>query len=118
MPVCRFPEGFVEIGKDDDHSYNALRTTRLPDGKLKIDVETWGIPEFGLYLAVETNEVLKLQVMGECGTVPSRTPTKVSFSHVVENEEENYAAQIEYYGYAPAELGDIQIKFTLYKRAD
>jgi len=24
----RFPEAFLEIGKDDDHSYNSLRTTR------------------------------------------------------------------------------------------
>ena len=46
----RFPEASLEIGKDDDHSYNSLRTTRQSDGRLKIDVERWGIAEHGLFL--------------------------------------------------------------------
>jgi hypothetical protein len=117
MPDHRFPEAFLEIGKDDDRSYNSFRTTRLSDGKLKIDVETWGIPEYGLYLNAEAGEILKLQVRGECATVPRKTWTKVSFSHLLEKGEETNIGQIEYRSHAQVDEGHIYIIFTLGKRA-
>jgi hypothetical protein len=122
----RFPEAFLEIGKDDDHSYNSLRTTRQADGRLKIDVEEWGINEHGLQLSVRPGSVLELQIFGRCGSVRSETWIKASFSRVVEKEEEEKAQQIEYRGYAAVEvvhdtalgvipLGQIDIRLSLRK---
>lgn len=115
----RFPEAFLEIGKDDDHSYNSLRTTRLSDGRLKIDVERWGIIEYGLCLMVNTNtnRVMELFIMGYCGSVFSETWIKASYSHIVEKEEEDKAQQIEFRGGAPAEAGDIDVRLRLRKSA-
>jgi hypothetical protein len=115
MPELKFPEAFLEIGKDDDHSYNSLKSTRQPDGSLKLETQRWGIPEYGLFLSVEKGEILKLQMWGECGTVPRKTWTKVSFSHVLEKEEEDNIGHIKYRGYAPVEVGQIAIQFMLYK---
>jgi hypothetical protein len=113
----RFPEAFLEIGKDDDHSYNSLRTTRQSDGRLKIDVERWGIAEHGLFLGagIGTRRVLELRIMGHCGSVFSETWIKTSFSRVVEKEEEEKAQQIEYCGWAPVEVGQIKILLGLPK---
>jgi hypothetical protein len=116
MPERKFPEVFLEIGKDDDHSYNSLKTIRQPDGSLKIEIQSWGIAEYFLFLSVETSEILKLQMTGECGTVPSKTWRKVSLSHVLEKEEEDNVEQIEYHGYAPVEIGNIAIQLKLHKR--
>lgn len=113
----RFPEAFLEIGKDDDHSYDSLRTTRQSDGRLKIDVERWGIEEHGLLLSVGTGRVLELFIGGLCGSVFSETWIKASRSRVVEKEEEEKAQRIEYSGYAPVEVGQIDIKLTLPKLA-
>jgi hypothetical protein len=111
----RFPEAFLEIGKDDDHSYNSLRTTRQSDGRLKIDVEGWGIVEHGLQLSVKTGSVLELLIFGRCGTVSKKTWIKASQSRVVEKEEEEKAQHIEYRGYAPVEVGQIDIRLSLRK---
>jgi hypothetical protein len=124
MPERGFPETFLEIGKDDDHSYMSLRTTRLPDGRLKIDVEKWRIIEIGFFLEVETSEIVELRLKGYCGTVPRRTWAKSSFSHVLEAEQEDKARYIEFHGYVevkvPAErdilkVGEIEVLLRLLK---
>lgn len=113
----RFPEAFLEIGKDDDHSYMSLRTKRQSDGRLKIDVERWGIIQHGLLLSVQPGAIFKLNIIGRCGTVSTRTWQRASFSRVMEKEEEDKAQQIEYAGGAPVEIGQIDIKFRLSKQA-
>ena len=115
MPEYRFPEAFLEIGKDEDHSYRSLRTTRLSDGRLKIDVEGWGIKEVGLYFDFRTGEILEIHIRGHCGTVSGRTWEKVSFSRVVEKDEENKAKSIEYPSYVWVKTGQITLQFRLYK---
>jgi len=113
----RFSEAFLEVGKDDDHSYRSLKTTRQSDGRLKIDVEGWGITEYGIFLLVERGEIFKLQIRGECGTVPTRTWEKVSLSRVMEKEEEDWAGAVETVVYFPVEEGEINVRLGLYKRA-
>lgn len=116
MPESGFPETFLEIGNDIDLSYNSLRTTRQSDGRLKIDIQGPGIYEHGLFLSVETGEILKLQILGFCGTTSVKTWAKVSFSHILEIEDENNAWEIEYHGCAPAKAGRIAIQLILNKR--
>jgi hypothetical protein len=113
----RFPEAFLEVGKDDNHSYRSLKTTRRLDGRLKIDVEGWGIEEYGIFLSIETGEIFKLQIMGECATVPRRTWEKVSLSRIMEKEEEDKAGAVETVVYFPVEEGEINVRLRLYKRA-
>lgn len=114
----RFPEAFLEIGKDDDHSYNSFRTTRQSDGRLKIDVEIWAIGgNVGPLLLRGTDRVLELVYLPVCGSqVFSETWIKTSSSRVVEKEEEERAQQIEYRGWAPVEVGHIDILFRVRKR--
>ena len=112
----RFPEAFLEVGKDDDHSYRSLKTTRQSDGRLKIDVEGWGIEECGVSLLVETGEIFTLEIMGECGTVPTTTWKRVSLSRLMEKEEEDKAGAVETVVHFPAEEGEIAVRLRLYKR--
>ena len=112
----RFPEAFLEVGKDDDHSYTSLKTTRQSDGRLKIDIEGWGVTECGIFLLVETGEIFKLQIVGECGTVPTTTWEKVSLSRVMEKEEEDKAGALETVVHFPVEEGEISVRLRLYKR--
>jgi len=73
MPERRFPEAFLEIGKDEDHSYMSLKTTRLPDGRLQIDYEGWGISEHGIIPTFSPKEIVKVGFVGRCGSVFSET---------------------------------------------
>jgi hypothetical protein len=94
-PEYKFPEAFLETGKDEDHSYLSLKTTREPDGKLRLDVEGWGMAASGLYLLVERGMILKLYIMGECGTMSDNIWVKVSLNRIVEEEDEDRASHIE-----------------------
>ena len=111
-----FPDAFLEAGSDDNHTYASMKTTRQADGGLQIDVVGWGVAEYGLYLDVTTNmNSLELGIMGFCGTVPRRTFTKVTFSHVVDKETENQLHQIDYRRLASVGAGQIVTHFLLRK---
>lgn len=93
----RFPDAYLETGEDDDHSYMSIKTTRQSDGSLKIDIEGWHIREMGPFLNVGTNiGVMKMRIIGRCGTVFDRTWSKVSFSHIVERKAEDQLRRMEY----------------------
>jgi hypothetical protein len=111
-----FPDAFLEAGKDDDHSYMSIRTTRQSDGSLKIDVVGWGIAESGLGLSVGRSEdALKLSIFGRCGTVFTETWSRVSLNHVLEKDAEDKAFQIEYSREVSVEAGKIVTQLILYK---
>jgi hypothetical protein len=87
MPEYKFPEAFLEVGKDDDRSYTSLRTTRLSDGRLQIDLEKWCIIEIGFWLRVEPGEVLKVGIgLVRCsvGLEKTRTWGKKTATHILE----------------------------------
>lgn len=89
-PVERFPEGLYQAGRDSDHSFVSLQTTRLQNGDLLIRVTGWGYYETGLSLSSERQDrVLILQVMGECGTGQQFTWAKVSFDYTLTRTDED-----------------------------
>lgn len=93
----RFPEVFLEAGSDSDSSYIALRTFRLQNGNLKIQVTGWGIEEYGLFLNCQTeSRTLTMNIMGECGTVSSRTWVKRTFDYIVTRAAEDTLSRIRF----------------------
>ena len=114
----RFPETFLEVGKDDDYSYKSLRTTRLSDGRINVDVEGYGLKGHSLYLFVETGDAIKMSIRGRCAVGVRRdTWKRVSLSRVIEKEEESKAEFIEHFGYVPAPISvaNIIIQLRLFK---
>jgi hypothetical protein len=92
-----FPDTYLETGKDDDHSFMSIKTTRQSDGSLKIDVEGWGITEHGLMLFAAANgDVMEMRILGRCGSVFNETWLRVSFSRTLERETEEQLQRIEY----------------------
>ena len=95
----RFPDTYLETGQDEDHSFMSIKTRRQSDGSLKIDIEGWGISEYGLFLGAQAKEsVMELRIWGVCGSVFNHTWIKVSFSHNLEREAEDQLQRIEYQG--------------------
>jgi hypothetical protein len=98
-PIPQFADGFYEAGSDSDHSYVSLQTTRLSNADLLIQVTGWGYYETGLFLSSEKEaETLTLRVTGMCGTVPTFTWAKVSFSHTITASEEGTVNMIRVLG--------------------
>lgn len=92
-----FPPAFLEAGSERNHNYLSLKLIRQSDGSLRIDLIGWGIEETGISLSTNIGgSTLNLVVMGECGVVDSWTWTKVSFTHIVEQEQERELREIEY----------------------
>jgi hypothetical protein len=94
MSEYRFPETFLESGKDEDHSYHSLKTIRLKDGKLKIDIEIWDA--YGSCFSVKKGVVIETYTIIRCGTDSSEIWGGKFKSYIVEEEEENKAQQIKF----------------------
>jgi len=95
--IGRFPEIFLEAGSDIDTTYISLRTIRLQDGTLKIQATGWGVEEYGLFLNLQTeNKFLTMNIMGECGTVFTRTYVKRTFEHVITKSAEDTLERIRF----------------------
>ena len=92
-----FPPAFLEAGSDSNHDYLSMKLIRQSDGSLRIDLVGWGTEEMGPSLETGIKDsTLNLIVMHECGVVDNWTPTKVAFTHVVEQEQERELSEIEY----------------------
>ncbi|MFA6979506.1 MAG: hypothetical protein WC209_09310 [Ignavibacteriaceae bacterium] len=83
-----FPEFFVEKGSDIDSSYISFRGVKKNNDTLEIQATSWGVIAYGLFLSKTTlgNEI-QYQMMGECGTVPSETWSKVTLKAWIKAEE-------------------------------
>lgn len=93
----RFPTIFLEAGSDSDSSYIALRTIRLQDGNLKTEATGWGVEEYGLFLNIHTESgTLTMNIMGQCGTVFSRTWVKRTFDYIVTRAAEDTLNRIRF----------------------
>lgn len=93
----RFPEIFIEAGNDLDYSYRSLRTTRLNDGSLKVEVTEWGIEEYGLFIDPKIeNGTLMMNIIGICGTVMSKTWVKVTFDYTITKTLEETLQRIQF----------------------
>lgn len=65
----RFPSTFLQAGSDNDHSYVSLKSYRLDNDYLKLELTGWGIKEFGIFLQdYVKDDALVLNILGECGT--------------------------------------------------
>lgn len=92
-----FPEVFIEAGNDLDYSYRSLRTTRLNDGSLKVEVTEWGIEEYGLFIDPKIeNGTLMMNIIGICGTVMSKTWVKVTFDYTITKTLEETLQRIQF----------------------
>ncbi len=108
-PTLRFPQGFHEAGQDSDHSYVSLKTTRLANGNLLLEVTGWGYYETGLFLSCEKeHQSLVLRVTGMCGAVPTFTWTKVTFHHTLSVSDEESISTIR--------VGRVGTEIVLQKR--
>jgi len=76
-----FPEFFIEKGSDSDTTYISLRGIKKNNDTLEIQATGWGIIEYGLFLSRHNlPKEIHYQLMGECGTVSSRTWAKVTLA--------------------------------------
>ena len=81
----------METGNDNDHSYTSLKSSRLDNDHLKLEVTGWGIEETGVFLQTSVeNDVLFAHVMGECGTTLTKeTWVKRTFVYIVDESSED-----------------------------
>ncbi len=87
IKTISFPEFFVEKGSDSDTTYISLKGFRN-NNRFEIQATGWGIWEYGLFLDRTNCEgTINYRLMGECGTVFSRTWTKVTFVDLITPEE-------------------------------
>ncbi len=74
-----FGEFFLEKGSDTDSTYLSFRGRRSGLDSLMLEMTTWGVIEYGLFLRREnSSRRVSYFLMGECGTVSSRTWKKVT----------------------------------------
>lgn len=87
----RFPSTFLEKGNDNDHSYISLKSYRLDNDYLKLELTGWGVEQTGLFLNdIIEGDVLVMHVMGECGTyVPPPIYEKHTFTYTVSTSLED-----------------------------
>jgi len=92
-----FPEFFVEKGSDIDSSYISFRGIKINSDTLEIQATSWGVIAYGLFLSKKTlgNEI-QYQMMGECGTVPSETWSKVTLKAWIKAEETNTLQKLSF----------------------
>lgn len=96
----QFPEVFIETGSDVDTTYIAMETSRTSTGILKIVATGWAIEEYGLFLNVMRQDTtLSLMIMGMCGTVPTLTWVKKSFTYSVHKSIEDSLQVIKFTGW-------------------
>jgi len=82
-----FPEFFVEQGSDSDTTYISLKGFRN-NNRFEVQATGWGIWEYGLFLdRTNCESTINYSLMGECGTVFSRTWTKVTLIDLLTPEE-------------------------------
>lgn len=87
IKAISFPEFFIEKGSDSDTTFISLKGFRN-NNHLEIQATGWGILEYGLFLQRANCEgTINYSLMGECGTVMSRTWTKVTFTDSITPEE-------------------------------
>ncbi len=74
-----FPDFFVEKGYDADSSYISLRGTKINPFVFEIETTGWGIIETGITHSINySSNRIMIYMMGECGTVLTRTWEKAS----------------------------------------
>jgi hypothetical protein len=95
-----FPNRILSAGSDNDYTFESIVTQRQKDGGLKVQITGWSIEEYGLFLYTRTeNRILRLSIMGECGTVSTHTHVKKTFEYLVARAEEEALEQIHYGGF-------------------
>lgn len=83
-----FPEFFVEQGSDSDTSYISLRGVQIDKDTLEIQATSWGIIEYGLLLSqYNLPHEINYEMMGMCGTVFTKTWTKVTLKQYLTSTE-------------------------------
>jgi len=87
----RFPSTFLEVGNDDNHSYVSLKSSRLDNDHLQLEVTGWGIEQSGMFLNDNIEgDALVVAVMGECGTFsPPPMWQKRTYVYTVSNTLED-----------------------------
>jgi len=90
-----FPEFFIERGSDSDSSYISLRGVRVGNDTLEIQATSWGIIEYGLILVPQnSSKSILYSLVGECGTVMSKTSRKVTLSQSISPETQDTLQQV------------------------
>lgn len=94
----RFPSTFLEKGNDSDYSYHSLKSSRLDNDHLKLELTGWAGEGTGIFLLdfVKDNDLV-LNVLGECATdadMPGHEPpvsisVKRTFVYTVSNTLED-----------------------------
>ena len=83
-----FPEFFIEKGIDEDSSYISFRGIKMNEDTLLIEGSSWGVIEYGLFIAREDfKQEIFFRMMGECGTVTTRTWMRVTRTSYITTAE-------------------------------
>jgi hypothetical protein len=87
IKAISFPEFFIEKGSDSDTTYISLKGFRN-NNRFEVQATGWGIWEYGLFLErTNSDSTINYKLMGQCGTVFSRTWTKVTLIDLLTPEE-------------------------------
>lgn len=92
-----YPEFFIEKGSDMDTSYISFRGVKKNNDTLEIQATSWGVIEYGLFLSRKNFiKEIQFQMMGKCGTVSTRTWTKVTLKGWIKSEETNTLQKLSF----------------------
>jgi hypothetical protein len=96
--VCSgaFIDTCMSRGIDEDTSYFSLCTVHGQDSLLTIECTGWGIEESGLLLLCgRTDSVYTARIGALCGTIPTRTWIKSTFTQTISRALEDSLAVIQ-----------------------
>lgn len=97
--VRSFPDTLLQAGHDSNYTFISFRTSHSLNHHLVIEFTGWGIWESGIFLdKVIIDSTRYYKIMGECGTLFTRTYAKVTFVDSLNPIEENSLFSIVMYG--------------------
>ncbi len=92
-----FPEKTLTYGNNADSTFRSIQTVRQGDGTLKVLLTGWQVVEYGIFFnAVRNQKSLIVNLMGECGTVPSKTTKKLTLGYEINRSDEDSLNSIIY----------------------